>query len=70
MGVKGPACQGWVLDWEPTDLQHRPTNGGIVNTPLPIKLLSLASPGLKPKVRVYVGRVNVPPLSNRTASLA
>ncbi len=27
-------------------------NGGVVSTPLPIKLLSLASPGLKPKGRV------------------
>ncbi len=41
--VKGPVCQGWVVDWAPTAPQ-KGANGGIVSTPLPIKLLSLASP--------------------------
>ncbi len=36
--------QGWVVDWAPSDLRSGPTNGCIISTPLPIKLLSLASP--------------------------
>ncbi len=44
-GVEGSARQGWVVDSAPTDLQNGgPTNGGVNNTPLPNKLLSLASP--------------------------
>ncbi len=43
LGVKGSVYQGWVVDWTPTVLQKGP-NGGVVNTPLPIKLLSLAPP--------------------------
>ncbi len=45
-GVEGSARQDWVVDWAPTDLQHRLTNGGVISTPLPIKLLSFASPSL------------------------
>ncbi len=44
MGVKGSARQGWAVDLAPTGLQNSPTRGGVVSTPLPIKLLSLASP--------------------------
>ncbi len=44
VGVRGSARQGWVVDYAPTNLQNCPTNGGIISTPLPIKLLSLASP--------------------------
>ncbi len=40
--VKGSACQGWVSS--PTGLQNRSINGGVIRAPLPIKLLSLASP--------------------------
>ncbi len=53
MGVNGSVCQDWVVDWAPTDIQNGRINGGIVTTPLPINLLSLASPGLKPKGRVW-----------------
>ncbi len=43
-GVKESICQGWVVDLAPTNLQKNPTNGGVVSTtPLPVKLLSLAS---------------------------
>ncbi len=42
LSVKGSVCQEWVVYWSPTDLQNGPI-GGIVSTPLPIKLLSLAS---------------------------
>ncbi len=48
-GVSGSVCRGWAVDLAPTDLQSVPTNGGVVSTPLPSKLLSLASPGLKLK---------------------
>ncbi len=41
--VKGSVCQGWVIDWPPAALQKGP-NGGVVSTPLPVKLLSLAFP--------------------------
>ncbi len=40
--AKGSARQGWVVDWAPTDLQNGPTNSGVVNTPLAIKLMFLA----------------------------
>ncbi len=43
MGVSGSVCQGWVVELEPTELQNGPTNGGVVSTPLPIKLSFLAS---------------------------
>ncbi len=56
------ACQGCAVDWAPTDTQNAPTNGSVVTTPLPIKLLSLASPGLKPKGRVW--RSDAPALTN------
>ncbi len=36
--------QGWAVDKAPTDLLNGPTTRGVVNTPLPIKLLSFASP--------------------------
>ncbi len=42
-GVKGSVCQGWVVDWANTALEQG-QKGGVVSTPLPIKLLSLASP--------------------------
>ncbi len=49
-GVKGSVCQGCVVDWAPAELQNDPTNGGVISTSLPIKLLSLASPcGLNQK---------------------
>ncbi len=38
-GAKGWELQGWVVDWA----LNGPTNGGVVGTPLLIKLLSLAS---------------------------
>ncbi len=38
MGVKGSECEGWAIDCAPTGLQNGPTNGGIVSTPLPIRL--------------------------------
>ncbi len=41
--VKGSVCQGLVVDWAPTVLQNGP-KGSVVSTPLPIKLLILASP--------------------------
>ncbi len=40
----GSARQDWAGDLAPTDLQNVPANGSAVSTPLPIKLLSLASP--------------------------
>ncbi len=49
MGVKGSTRQGREVDEAPTDLKNGPTNDGAASTPLPIKLLSLASPGLKQK---------------------
>ncbi len=42
MGVKGSSRKDWVVDLAPTDLQNGPANGGVISTPLPIKLLSLA----------------------------
>ncbi len=33
-----------VVDWAPTDIQSGPSNGGVISTPLPTKLLSPASP--------------------------
>ncbi len=61
LGVKGSACQGWVVGKAPTDLQNGPTNGSATSTPLPIKRLSLAFP----KGRVW--RADAPALSNRTS---
>ncbi len=58
------ARQGWIVDWAPTGLQNGPTNGGVVTTPLPIKLLPLASPGLKLEGKVW--RADALALSNRT----
>ncbi len=46
-GVNGSVCQDWVVD-----RRNGPTHGGLVSTPLPRKLLSLAPPRLKPKGRV------------------
>ncbi len=43
MGVKGSVRLGWVVDEAPTNLRNGPTNDGAVSTPLPIKLLSLAT---------------------------
>ncbi len=43
MCVKRSVCQGWVVDCAPAALQKGP-NGGVVSTPLMIKLLFLASP--------------------------
>ncbi len=40
----GSARQGWVVESAPTDPGNSPTNGGVISTHLPIKLLSLASP--------------------------
>ncbi len=37
------------IDWAHTALQNCSTNGGVVSTPLPIKLLSHASSRFKPK---------------------
>ncbi len=42
LGVKGSVCQGWVADCALATLQKGP-NDSVVSTPLPIKLLSLAS---------------------------
>ncbi len=42
-GAKVSAWQSWVVHWAPTALQKGP-NDGAVSTPLPIKLLTLASP--------------------------
>ncbi len=42
-GVKGSICQRWAADWALTALQKSP-NGGVISTPMPIKLISLASP--------------------------
>ncbi len=39
---QGSVYQGWVVDWAPTALQ-KGLCSGVVSTPLPIKLLSLAS---------------------------
>ncbi len=47
-GVKGSAHQGLIVDTALIDLQNCP-NDGVMSTPLPIKFLFLASPGLKPK---------------------
>ncbi len=67
LSVEGSARQGWMVDWAPTDLQNGPTNGGVINIPLLIKLLStIESPGLKPKGRVCMWRADAPALSNRT----
>ncbi len=44
MNIKGSARQGWMVDWATTDLQNGSTNGDVICTPLPIKLLSLVSP--------------------------
>ncbi len=44
LGVKGSARQGSVVDKVPTHLQNCPINGGVISTPLPIKIISLASP--------------------------
>ncbi len=64
LGVKGWTCQGWEVDWAPANLRNCPTNCGVISTPLPIKFLSLASPGLKPKWRVQ--RADVPAHSKWT----
>ncbi len=42
LGVKKSGRQGWVVDSAPTDLQIC-SKSGVISTPLPIKLLSLAS---------------------------
>ncbi len=44
MGINGPVYQNLAVDWAPTGTQVGPINGGEVIAPLPIKLLSLASP--------------------------
>ncbi len=41
--IKGSVCQDWVVDWAPAALQ-KGLKGGVVSTPLPIKLLSLVPP--------------------------
>ncbi len=46
LGVNGSVCQGWVADCAPAALQ-KGQNGGVVSTPLLIKLLSLASPSCR-----------------------
>ncbi len=40
--TKGSVCQVWVADWAPA-VYKKGVNDGVVSTPLPIKLLSLAS---------------------------
>ncbi len=66
--VNGSVFQDWVVDWAPTDLkrshewqysQHTSAD----QTPIPY--VPVASPGLKPKGRMW--RADAPALSNRAA---
>ncbi len=40
LGGNGSVCNDWTVDSTPTGQQNGPTNGGVVSTPLPSKLLS------------------------------
>ncbi len=56
LGCQWIGMPGMGSRLRPTDLHNGPTNRSVVSTPLPIKLPSLASPGLKPKGGVKSGR--------------
>ncbi len=66
--VNSSVWQSWAIQWTLTDLKHGLTYGGVVSTPLPIKLLSFepsfSSPGLKLKGRAW--RADALTLSNWT----
>ncbi len=63
-GVNGSVCHAGQQIKHTTNLQSGPTNGDVVSTPLPIKYLSLASPGFKSKGRMR--RADVPAFSSGT----
>ncbi len=69
IGANGLVCQGWVVDWAPTDLQNDP-NGVVVSTPLLTTCAPVALPGFEPKGRGHVKSVRSTPLKPDRLSLS